>query len=191
MLARILMVLLFSYIFTGCEFTHYLSKEERIVSDILQSQRNLYQASSQTTILETNDIYRLENIYHDRQLVDGIQSLKLHIGNAFMRGYQNDRLTMSDVSLDFDLDTRTHDYVYDYKGYIYDEYHDRYYFNTSIPFVGNATINPYKGLLEIEGQRERIIVQVLDAYSLDISVYDDFDSYQDRVIHTTWKELGL
>ncbi len=184
-------LILFSMIFTGCTISNNDNKEEIIVSQILKSQKSIYTASAQSNTLLSNHILYTDNYTYNSTSLDDILSLELHIGDITLSGYGYDRFTMSNIILDFDLDTLTQDYIYDYQGYMYDMYHDRYHFSTSLPFVGGAHSNPYKGIMQIIGENETLVVSVLDDYYVDIAVYDHYDSYHDRVIHTTWRRLGF
>jgi hypothetical protein len=182
---------LIAYFISGCQVGSYVEKEEIIVSKILKSQQTLYSASRQSDRLSSSYILYHDNYtYHSNQ-VDDILSLQLHVGNLTLQGYGYGRFLLSDLLLDFDLDTLNDDYIYDYEGYIYDTYHDRYHFSTTIPFVGNANQLPYKGIMQIIGRDETIVVSVIDDYYVDIAIYDNYNSYHDRVIHTTWHSLGF
>ena len=184
-------LVLFALVLSGCKFTDYTTEEEILVSKILKSQQSIYKASTNENSLISDEIYRANHYYHDSHTQEDILSLQLHVGNISLVGYGYNRFTLSDIELDFDLDTLTQDYIYDYSGYIYDDYHDRYHFQTTRPFVGNGHENPYKGIMKVEGNTQNITVIVLDEQRVDIKVYDHYDSYHDKIIHTSWKELGF
>jgi len=184
-------LILFSFILTGCNIPSHYNREEVIVSKILKSQQSIYDASANSSNLLSTNILYTDNYTYDSQTIDDILSLELHIGDITLSGYGYDRFTMSNVLLDFDLDILTQDYIYDYQGYMYDAYHDRYQFSTSQSFVGYADNHPYKGVMHIIGEHETMVVSVIDEYYVDIAVYDHYDSYHDRVIHSTWRALGF
>ena len=184
-------LLLLTFLFAGCQYTPYSQREEILVSKILKSQQTLYLSSRETQTLSGTDILYHDNYTLNSNQQDDILSLELHVGNLTISGYGYDRYLLSDVILDFDEDIRSQEYVYDYQGYIYDEYHDRYRFSTSLSFVADAYSNPHKGVMQIIGVDETLVVSVIDAYHVDIAIYDNYDSYHDRVIHTTWRALGF
>jgi len=186
----ILFVIL-SFLFVGCTYQPYQTREELLVSKVLKSQQALYSGDPNTQPLVSSYI-----LYHDNSTIetdetDAILSIKLHVGNLTLSGYDYGRYLLSDVLLDFDVDRVSKEYIYDYEGYIYDAYHDRYYFSTTLPFVGNNYTNPHKGVMQIIGTDERLVVSIIDSVRVDIAVYDNYDSYHDRVIHTTWRALGF
>jgi hypothetical protein len=184
-------VWIFSAFLTGCNIAPYQEKEEVLVSKILKSQQALSQANFEPQHLTSAYIPYTQNYYFDSQLHDGITSTQLHIGDMAISGFGYNRFTLSDIILDFDVDTLNQDYLYTYGGYIYDDYHDRYHFDTSLPFVGKAHNTPYKGVMRISGEFEDIVVSVLDDIYVDIHIYDHYNSYHDRVIHSTWQALGF
>jgi hypothetical protein len=180
-----------AYFISGCQVNPYVQEEEIIVSKILKSQQTLYHASHTQDRLSSSYILYHDNYTYRSNQVDEILSLEFHIGSLSLQGYGYGRFLLSDLILDFDLDTVTDDYIYDYEGYIYDTYHDRYRFSTTIPFVGKADQRPYKGVMQIIGRDETMVVSVIDDYYVDIAIYDNYNSYHDRVIHTTWRALGF
>ena len=188
---HIILVTLIAFLFTGCNINSYNDREEIIVSKILKSQQTIYNAgSNQSNNLLSDNILYANNYSHDSITVDDILSLELHIGDITLAGYGYDRFSMSDVALDFDLDTLTQDYVYDYDGYMYDDY-QRYHFTTSLSFAGNNNNPPHKGIMQIIGEDETFVVTVVDDYHVNIAVYDHYNSYYDHVIRTTWRALGF
>ena len=182
---------IFSAFLTGCGITPYQEKEEILVSKVLKSQQALAQANFEPQKLTSQYIPYTQNYTYDSQIQDDISSTQLHIGDMRIEGYGHERFSLSDITLEFDVDTLNQDYLYTYGGYIYDGYHDRYQFTTSLPFVGRAQANPYKGVMKIYGEFENIVVSVLDDTRVDIHIYDQYDSYQDRVIHSSWNALGF
>ncbi len=186
-----IVLILFAFILTGCNIPNDNDREEIIVSKILKSQQSIYTESAQSNNLLSTHILYTDNYTYNSNTLDDIFSVQLHIGDITLSGYRYDRFSLSNIILDFDLDTLTQDYIYDYQGYMYDTYHDRYQFSTSLPFVGNAYSNPYKGIMQIIGEDETIVVSVIDDYYVDITIYDHYDSYYDRVIHSTWRRLGF
>ena len=187
-----IVLILFAYVLAGCKFDSDHTKEEQVVSHILHSQKTIYNASKKSDYsLLSHDIYHADSYYHDSFTQEDILSLKLDVGNVRLSGYNHTQISLSNITLDFDLDTITQDYIYDYQGYMYDAYHDRYRFITTKPFVGSAHNNPYKGAMEIVGNLETINIRVIDEVNVDIHVYDHYDSYHDRVIHSTWHRLGF
>ena len=187
----LIILIRFAFLLSGCNISRYNDKEEIIASKILKSQQSIYTASAQSNNLLSNHIRYTDNYTYDSSSLDDILSLQLHIGDITLSGYGYERFTMSNIILDFDLDTLSQDYIYDYQGYMYDAYHNRYHFSTSLPFVGIAHNNPYKGIMQIIGEDETLVVSVIDDYYVDIAVYDHYDSYYDRVIHSTWERLGF
>jgi len=184
-------LIIFTFIMTGCNLPSYYDREEVIVSKILKSQQSIYEASTQSNNLLSTNILYTDNYTYDSNTIDDILTLQLHVGDITLSGYGYDRFTMSNVILDFDLDTLTQDYIYDYQGYMYNNYYDRYQFSTAQSFVGVVNSNPYKGVMHIIGEDETMVVSVVDEYYVDIAVYDHYDSYHDRVIHSTWRALGF
>ena len=186
-----IILILFAIILTGCNLPSYNDREGVIVSKILKSQQSIYDASRHSNNLLSSSILYTDNYTYESNTIDDILSLQLHVGDITLSGYGYQRFTMSNVLLDFDMDTLTRDYIYDYQGYMYDAYQDRYHFRTSQSFVGNANSNPYKGVMHIIGQDETMVVSVVDEHYVDIAIYDHYDSYYDRVIHSTWEGLGF
>ncbi len=188
---KIILMILISFIFAGCQVTTTTDNTQIIVSKILKSQQSVYYASDTTaTALYRDDILSINDLYHDSTNRDDILSLALHIGGITLRGYGYDPFRLTHVVLDFDLDTLTQDYVYDYQGYLYDDYR-RYHFTTSQAFVGYADQLPYKGTMQIISEDNTIVVTVIDDYYIDIDVYNHYDPYYDHTIHTTWRALGF
>ena len=189
---RFIVLVLFALVLSGCKFNDYTTEEEILVSKILKSQQRIYEASANKNSLITDEIYQASHYYHDSHTQEDILSLKLNVAELSLVGEGYNHFSLSDVELDFDLDTRTQDYIYDYAGYIYDDYyHDRYRFYSTRSFVGNGHQTPYKGIMKLEGNTQNITVFVLDEQRVDIKVYDHYDSYHDRTIHTTWTKLGI
>ncbi len=186
-----IMIWIFSAFLTGCGIVPYEEKEEVLVSKILKSQQALSQANFQSQDLTSAYIPYAQDYYHDSQLHDGISSTQLHVSDMTIAGYGYNDFSLSDVVLEFDVDMLNQDFLYTYDGYIYDAYQDRYQFDTTLPFVGKAHSNPYKGVMRISGGGEDIVVSVLDDIYVDIHIYDHYDSYHDRVIHSSWRALGF
>jgi len=188
---NIILITLITLFFSGCNINTYNNREEIVVSKILKSQQTIYDAgqSYPSTLLSSNILYA-DNYYHDSSTVDDILSLALDISDITFIGLGYNRFNLSNVSLDFDLDMLTQDYVYDYSGYLYDDY-QRYHFSTSTPFVGTQNRTPYKGIMQIIADDETMVVTIVNDVNVDIAVYDHYDSYYDHVIHTTWRALGF
>lgn len=186
-----ILFVLVSFIVAGCQYQPYQTREEVLVSKVLHSQHALYSGDPDSSPLASSHILYHDNSTIDRDQTDTILSLRLHIGNLTLSGYNYGRYLLSDVLLDFDIDTVSQEYVYDYEGYIYDAYHDRYHFATTLPFVGDRYTHPHKGVMQIIGLDETLVVSIVDNYAVNIAVYDNYDSYHDRVIHTTWRALGF
>ena len=186
-----IILLLLSFIMIGCTLSPSEGREEMLVSRILKSQHSIYEATAYTNNLLSSDILYINNYaYHDNTF-DDILSLQLYIGDITLAGYSYDSFSMYNVGLDFDLDTLTQNYIYDYRGYIYDDYYSSYHFTTAESFVGIGHNNPYRGLMYIIGEDKTIVVDVIDAWYVDIAIYDHYDSYHDRVIHSSWRALGF
>lgn len=184
--------LILALTFTGCNIGDYHDREERIVSKIFSSQQAIHDASiHHTNSLLSESVLYAQNYDMDSTIEDDIFSLQLHVGDVTIAEHELGRFTLSNVIFDYDLDTLTDDYVYDYAGYLYDNYHDRYHFTTAIPFVGKGIQAPYKGVMQIIGDHETMVLTAVDAYHVEIAVYDHYDSYYDKVIYTTWHALGI
>ncbi len=185
-------VLLFGFLFSGCDETYLRPHEELVVAKILKSELSIYYAQQHNPqTLLSSDILYTDYISQEKTQIEDILSLTLHVGEARLSGYGYDRFSLQDVLLDFDLDIHTKKYIYDYQGYMYDTYHDRYQFSTPLSFVGFQGALPHKGVMHIVGEEETLIVTIMDAYYIDIAIYNHYDSYYDRVIHTSWHSLGF
>jgi len=191
-LSVILFSTLFAYMLSGCHVDDYQQREEILVSKLLKSQQSLYLASKQLkSDPQANTILKNHSFQSSNKKTDAILNTTLYIGDLYLSGSGYERFQLSDAYLDFDLDTQTQEYAYDYRGYLYDIYHDRYQFDTTLSFVANADQNPHKGVMQIVGAEETIIVTVLNDRDVDIRIYEHYDTYYDRVIHSSWKSLGF
>lgn len=104
-------------------------------------------------------------------------------------GYEKE--SFSNVVLNFQLDTLSQRYSYDYSGTLYNSYLGRLSFTTLEHMQGEGNRNPCAGRFKISNDDMSVIVVPYDDYYVDIYVDNRYHPSRNRRIHTTWINIGL
>ena len=97
----------------------------------------------------------------------------------------------NNIVLDFQIDTYSYIYNYNYSGTLYNSYLGTLSFTTIVPMRGYREKNPYSGRFKISNNHMSLTVIPQDDYYVDILVENHYYNNRNRVIHTTWINIGL
>ena len=160
-----------------------------------------------------NRVIELGITYHDAWLQNSYATAYLdgEIGLHYDEDYTSDRLqlvltsdelrvrannatqsnTFENIVLDFSMNMSDYRYRYTYHGTLFNAYLGRLTFTTLSPIQGNRDDNPYRGELKITNAHMTLRVIPVDTYYVDIIVQNHYDTFENRTIHTTWRDIGL
>jgi len=180
------MLLLFTL--TACDTTTYQSSQEKIVSHILKSQDILIHAyENNASTLDSAEIEKFEGYHHTQNQEKGVDAIDIQLARLSLY-HDKEAFTLQDLHLDWDRDAQT--YAYDYQGYLYDDY-GRVTFQSTYTIVGKAQQHPHKGEMTITGDKESIVMNIINKDDIVLHIYNHYDSYHDKTIYTDWKSLGF
>ena len=120
-----------------------------------------------------------------------MNTLYLEVSSDYLKIYDYQTLILKDTKLEFFMDLDNFRYEYNYDGWLYDQNFGNLYFKTLSTFIGKANNNPYSGKMLIKKDGMSIYVDVVDSINVDITLDYESDGLHDKVIYTTWAELGF
>jgi hypothetical protein len=153
-----------------------------------------YLATYNDTNIYSNDYnYLINGAVGVKVDLDTINNdITLHYSTDALRLYNNiGRDTyLRDTTLDFYMNLYNNRYTYSYSGNLALSRWDNIYFQTTMPFIGYSSLNPYQGSMKIIIRSQTIFIDVIDANFLNIRLsYPNSNSYV--TIRTNWRELGF
>ncbi len=170
-------------------FTYYQNMQDRY--NKLLDFRVTYTHTYLYTSYGTRYLDGSVGIHYDEDYTRQLLRLTLSSSQLIIAesGYRDDRY--ENVVLDFTLDTHTGHYTYSYSGTLYNTYLGRLTYSTLAAMEGNNNGYPSYGEIKITNAHMSLIVRPLDDYYVDIEVRNHYYPGQNRIIHTTWINIGL
>ena len=142
-------------------------------------------------------LYGLERIdgilgvHLDQDYQRDILRLTLSSNHLVVENSSWEKQIFNNIVLDFTMDTYTNRYSYSYSGTLYSDYLGRLTFSTLIPLEGYGAHNPSRGSFKISNEHVSLTVIPVDDYYVDIRLENHFYPTKNRIIHTTWINIGL
>lgn len=193
--------ILFSIFLAGCRVSavDYISYNDEvsryearmIVSQVLQSQSLVNEASVSTSYHNSYidgylQITYEEDLFNDTLSISSYGE-QLHLTDP----YYYTQTYLNDIHFDYTYDNYIDEYVYSYSGSLNNAQVGWLSFETIEPFYGLDSQNPDYGSLKITNDDVIIYIDVVDAYYVDITLYNHYDyGYYDQ-FRTTWYALGF
>jgi hypothetical protein len=128
----------------------------------------------------------LDQDYRRKQL-----QLTLSANHLVVENSNWERQTFNNIVLDFTMDTYNNRYRYSYSGTLYSDYLGTLTFSTLLPMEGYGDHNPAYGSFKISNEHVTLTVKPVDDYYVDIILDNHFYPTKNRIIRTTWINIGL
>ncbi len=187
--------ILIALFFTGCELyiadnQHRLDREDlrNVVSTVLRSQLIIEDASSDTpqnyATLEgyLKSTYDYDRYNDELHIISSASSIWL-----YQRGFNQIHL----LDMYYEYHDDSYDYHYNYSGIINNTIIGAISFETVKEFYGEYSHNPDLGSLRITNENVTIYLDVVNEFSVDITLYDNYDNIDGIVYKMSWNELGF
>jgi hypothetical protein len=128
----------------------------------------------------------LDQDYRHNQLQLTLSTNRLVVENSNW-----EREIFNNIVLDFMIDTYTNRYSYSYSGTLYSDYLGTLTFSTLTPMQGYGEHNPAYGSFKISNEHVSLTVKPVDDYYVDIILDNHLYPTKNRIIRTTWINIGL